>query len=121
MKTLVVDPNAELPPFEQLRRQLIEQITTGQLAAETRLPAVRRLAADLALAPGTVARAYKELVSEGYLVSRGRNGTVVAPQVSDVPETQAQQLTDEYITKMRAQGFSVRDIMNYVDQALGRR
>lgn len=97
MKTLVIDPNAELPPFEQLRRQLIEQITIGQLRADTKLPAVRRLAADLALAPGTVARAYKELVSEGYLVSRGRNGTVVAPNISDEPQTQAQRMTDEYI------------------------
>src|SRR5699024_3035564 len=84
-----------LPPFEQLRRQLIEQITIGQLRADTKLPAVRRLAADLALAPGTVARAYKELVSEGYLVSRGRNGTVVAPNISDEPQTQAQRITNE--------------------------
>jgi len=118
MKTLVIDPNAELPPFEQLRRQLIEQITIGQLTADTKLPAVRRLAADLALAPGTVARAYKELVSEGYLVSRGRNGTVVAPNISDEPQTQAQRMTDEYIGGMQTLGFSARDIIHHVDRAI---
>ena len=53
--TLRIDPSAELPPYEQLRRQLMEQITAGHLPPETKLPAVRRLAADLGIAPGTVA------------------------------------------------------------------
>ena len=59
MNMLHIDPAAQIPPYEQLRRQLIEQIQSGQLPEETRLPAVRRLAADLGIAPGTVARAYK--------------------------------------------------------------
>lgn len=54
MMTLAIDPNAEIPPYEQLRRRLIEQISMGQLPKDTKLPAVRRLAADLALAPGTI-------------------------------------------------------------------
>lgn len=118
MKTVVIDPNTDLPPFEQLRRQLIEQISTGQLSADSKLPAVRRLAADLALAPGTVARAYKELVSEGYLVSRGRNGTVVAPHVSNDPQAKAQYLTEEYVAAMQALGLSARDITHRVHGAL---
>ncbi|HIY86910.1 MAG TPA: GntR family transcriptional regulator [Candidatus Yaniella excrementavium] len=118
MKTLVIDPNAELPPFEQLRRQLIEQISTGQLAAATKLPAVRRLAAELALAPGTVARAYKELVSEGYLVSRGRNGTVVAPNASADPHVQAQKLTSDYVTAMQSMGFHSQEIMRHLKFSL---
>lgn len=114
MNTLVIDPNADIPPFEQLRRQLIEQISTGRLPADTKLPAVRRLAADLALAPGTVARAYKELVSEGYLVSQGRNGTAVAPAATNDLQTKARQLTEEYVAALQDLGFSTRDILHRV-------
>ncbi|TFC79421.1 GntR family transcriptional regulator [Cryobacterium sp. TMS1-20-1] len=38
--------------------------------AEGRRPLVRQLAEDLDVAPGTVAKAYKVLESEGYLTAR---------------------------------------------------
>lgn len=42
-----------------------------------RLPSVRDLAADLALAPGTVAAAYRSLAARGIVAGRGRQGTCV--------------------------------------------
>jgi DNA-binding transcriptional regulator YhcF (GntR family) len=51
---------------------------SGVLPQGTRLPAIRQLAADLALASGTVARAYRELEAAGIIVTRGRHGTYVA-------------------------------------------
>ncbi|NWN88903.1 MAG: GntR family transcriptional regulator [Micrococcaceae bacterium] len=118
MNTFVIDPHADVAPYEQLRRQLIEQITAGQLPAETRLPAVRRLAAELALAPGTVARAYKELEAEGYLETRGRNGTVVASYAVNDPTVQAQRITAEYVTTMLSLGYDAKAIQERVLNAL---
>ena|SRR5690625_141537 len=118
MNTFVIDPHADVAPYEQLRRQLIEQITAGQLPAETRLPAVRRLAAELALAPGTVARAYKELEAEGYLETRGRNGTVVASPAVNDPTVQAQRITAEYVTAMLSLGYDAKAIQERVLNAL---
>ncbi|WP_181010067.1 GntR family transcriptional regulator [Ornithinimicrobium sufpigmenti] len=79
---LVVDPASSEPPFEQLRRQLTEQIRGGQLAPGDRLPTVRRLAGDLGIAPNTVARAYRELEAAGLIEGRGRAGTFVSTRVS---------------------------------------
>ncbi len=73
-----VDPTSPLPPYEQLRGQLVTLITSGTLAPGTRLPSIRQLAGDLQLANGTVARAYRELEAEGLVTSRVRHGTVVA-------------------------------------------
>ena len=53
-----VDGDLAVPVFEQLRQQLSLLITTGSIAECERLPPIRRLAGDLDLAPGTVARAY---------------------------------------------------------------
>lgn len=121
MSTLVIDPHAQHPPFEQLRRQLIEQILSRQLPAGTRLPPVRRLAADLALAPNTVARAYRELEAEGYLITQGRNGTLVAPVAapSDEVQRRAADLASSYVGGMRQLGFGPDVILNAVRQALG--
>ncbi|HEY4577781.1 MAG TPA: GntR family transcriptional regulator [Yaniella sp.] len=115
---LQIDPGAELPPYEQLRRQLIEQIQTGQLPQKTRLPAVRRLAADLGIAPGTVARAYKELESEGYLVTRGRHGTTVAAQTLAEHGPEAHKLTVQYVESMRQLGVAADEIVAAVHRAL---
>jgi DNA-binding transcriptional regulator YhcF (GntR family) len=53
-------------------------VTIGALPAGHRLPTIRQLAADLGLAGGTVARAYRELEQGGFIVTRGRSGTSVA-------------------------------------------
>lgn len=121
MTTLRIDPGDSTPPFEQLRRRLIEQIMARQLPAGTKLPAVRRLAADLALAPGTVARAYRELEIEGYLITRGRNGTIVAPVAAADNEiaSRAEALAAGYVAGMRELGFGPDAIVGEVRRALG--
>ncbi len=73
-----LDPEDPTPSYEQLRRQLSAQIQSGMLEPQTRLPTVRQLAADLAVAAGTVMRAYAALESEGLVVTRRGGGTAVS-------------------------------------------
>ncbi|GAA4525454.1 GntR family transcriptional regulator [Brachybacterium paraconglomeratum] len=67
------------PPYEQVRREILEQVRTGELTPGDRLPAIRTYAADLGLAPGTVARAYKLLEESQILLTRRGAGTTIAP------------------------------------------
>ena len=73
-----LDADDPEPPFEQLRRQVASRAARGDLPPGTRLPTVRALAAELGVAPGTVARAYKELEADGVVVTEGRRGTSIA-------------------------------------------
>ncbi|XSS52237.1 GntR family transcriptional regulator [Propionibacteriaceae bacterium Y1923] len=82
---LRVDPSAAQPPYEQLKSQLVAQMTSGALPTGAKLPSVRRLAADLGIAPNTVARAYRELEHSGFVRTAGRNGTVVVASVTWAP------------------------------------
>lgn len=75
---LEIDTASPVPPYEQIRAQLAASIESGELAEGARLPAIRQLAGDLGLAPGTVARAYRELETSGLVISRVRHGTTVA-------------------------------------------
>ncbi|HSV67460.1 MAG TPA: GntR family transcriptional regulator [Mycobacteriales bacterium] len=73
-----IDPASPLPPYEQIRQQVAALVGSGELPVSARLPSIRQLSADLGLAAGTVARAYRELEAAGYLKSRVGQGTVVA-------------------------------------------
>lgn len=75
---ITLDLSSPVPPFEQLRARITELVDDGTLAPGARLPSVRALAADLGIAVGTVARAYRELEAAGYVRSRRRHGTTVA-------------------------------------------
>lgn len=87
-----VDPSAATPPYEQVRQQISTMIQAGTLAEGAQLPPIRQLAADLALAPGTVARAYTELERAGLVASRRRRGTVVAAHTDLPVSARAEQL-----------------------------
>src|SRR4051812_50025111 len=53
-------------------------VASGALAPGARLPAVRALAASLAVSPTTVAAALAELRRRGVVVSRPRSGTRIS-------------------------------------------
>lgn len=74
---VVVDAGSGVPPWRQVHDQLVRLIEFGTLAPGHRLPAIRRLARDLGLASGTVARVYRELESGGLVTTEGARGTVV--------------------------------------------
>lgn len=75
---LTVDLESPVPAYEQIRAQVTEIVESGNLSPKTPLPSVRQLAADLQIAPGTVARAYRELESSGVVVCSRWDGTRVA-------------------------------------------
>lgn len=106
-----LDTTSPISPVEQIRSQLAAQIRAGQLQADIRLPTVRQLAADLRVAPGTVAKAYKALESAGLIRTARAAGTRVNPnQVTTKPlvkaaEDLAQQAAHEGLNLSEAQGL----------------
>ncbi|WP_436521044.1 GntR family transcriptional regulator [Actinoplanes sp. HUAS TT8] len=115
---LRVDTTSPVPPYEQIRAQLAHLIGLGTLPARERLPPVRQLAADLGLAVGTVARAYRELELTGLVTSRRGGGT----RVADVPRPTrpaglAGQAAD-FVAAARRAGASDDQVLTAVRQAL---
>lgn len=110
-----VDPSLPDPPFEQVRSQIAGQIESGALRAGDKLPTVRRLAEDLALAANTVARAYRELEHAGLLDTRGRSGTFVSGEGVD---RDAQAAAASYVKTVRALGLTADQALQLVQRAL---
>lgn len=114
---IIVDTRSPVPPFEQVRAQLARQIHDGTLAVGTRLPTIRRLAADLGLAINTVGRAYRELEEAGLIETRGRGGTYVAAAGRHHLE-QVRQAARQYAATASALGIGLDEARRIVEAAL---
>ncbi|NAZ82276.1 GntR family transcriptional regulator [Kineococcus sp. R8] len=117
MGRLVVDASSATPPYEQLKGRIVAGVRSGELPAGSRLPTVRSLADDLGIAPNTVARAYRELEADGFIETRGRNGSFVAPQ-GDATQRLAQEAASAYAARVRQLGVPAGDAVRYVAAAL---
>ncbi|MFE2583849.1 GntR family transcriptional regulator [Streptomyces sp. NPDC059378] len=117
-----VDTASQVPPYAQIRAQLGALIVTGRLAEGDRLPTVRQLATDLGLAPGTVARAYRELeAAELIRTRRGAGSRVAAPPVGPGRSyaSQLATLARDFTSSARALGADTEAILAAVREALG--
>ncbi|RSM77271.1 GntR family transcriptional regulator [Kibdelosporangium aridum] len=106
MTRILVDPDNGVPPWRQVRDQLVRLIQSGELAVGTPLPAIRQLANDLGLSAGTVARVYRELETAGVLHTARRKGTVVAA----VPSPATDALDDaaaQFVSQAKALGVDL--------------
>lgn len=73
-----ISPNDGAPIYLQIVRQIRYLVASGRLEEGEKLPPVRKLAAKLLINPNTVARAYRELETEGVLSTRRGAGVFVA-------------------------------------------
>ncbi|MEU4093631.1 GntR family transcriptional regulator [Streptomyces sp. NPDC026673] len=116
-----VDTGSHVPPYEQIRAQLSALIVTGRLPEGERLPTVRQLAADLGLATGTVARAYRELEAASLIRTRRGAGTRVAPLPSPATGPDPARLAElarSFVTEARGLGADGQAVIAAVREAL---
>ena len=119
-----IDESARIPPYEQLRAQLRLMVSSGRLKPRERLSPIRSLAAELGLAPGTVARAYRELEWEGIVEGRGRAGTFVVdepPVAFSVVERQLADAAETFATEADRLGVGQQAAVLALETALAAR
>ncbi|MGX7673699.1 GntR family transcriptional regulator [Plantactinospora sp. DSM 117369] len=114
---IVIDSASPVPPFEQLRAQLARQIQDHTLAVGTRLPTIRRLAADLGLAVNTVGRAYRELEEAGLIETRGSAGSFVSA-AGEKGRERASRAAAEYAAVIASVGIDTNEAIRIVQAAL---
>ncbi|MCC9196602.1 GntR family transcriptional regulator [Arthrobacter sp. zg-Y820] len=112
-----IDAASTVPPFEQLRVQILDAANEGRLAVGTRLPPVRALAARLGLAVNTVARAYRELEQAEVVTTRSRAGTVIAA-AGDNGRRRVAEAARVFADSVRANGLDPQEAVTYVETAL---
>jgi GntR family transcriptional regulator len=85
------------PYYQQVANQVKFLVASGRLEADEKLPSVRKLAEQLMINPNTVARAYRELESEGVVQTRRGSGVFVAEGGSPLSRKEKNRILGERI------------------------
>jgi GntR family transcriptional regulator len=100
-----ITPGSDEPIYVQIVEQVGEAIAKGQIVAGDKLPAVRKLAAELVINPNTVARAYTILEQSGLVTTKTGSGTFVAD-----PKLRSKDATDVNILCERMDTLIARSL-----------
>ena len=110
------------PIYEQIMDNLRRLIISGGVAPGDRLPSVRELAAQLAINPNTIQRAYRELESEGIIYTVPGKGSF-AGKAKEVEEGRKQQLLSEFdqmVAQMLLMGITREELQRRIAREGGR-
>jgi DNA-binding transcriptional regulator YhcF (GntR family) len=86
---LVVEPDATVPIYQQIRDRIVEAIARGEQPVGSALPSTRQLAVDLAINFHTVNKAYDMLRREGLVRLNRKSGAVIARDATGASATEA--------------------------------
>ena len=103
------------PIYAQITDNLRSQITAGVLQTGDRLPSVRELAAELAINPNTIQRAYRELEMQGWIATVPGKGCFVCKMCSQVSAEQP--LWDEFdraAAQLLAVGVTTEELLAHI-------
>lgn len=100
-----VDSHNGVPVYEQVVRQMKFAMADGVVAAGDLLPSVRELARELAINPNTVARAYRDLQSQGLVEHSAGIGLAVRNGSRRECQTQRRRMLQERIGKALEEAF----------------
>jgi DNA-binding transcriptional regulator YhcF (GntR family) len=113
---LWLSKNSDVPLREQLVRQIMLGVVSGDLKAGQRLPSTRELARRFRIHPNTVSAAYRDLEHAGWLeVRKGRGVSprplgVGGPPTADDPRVELDRLVGAFLALARARGHTLADV-----------
>ncbi|AZU60181.1 PLP-dependent aminotransferase family protein [Neobacillus mesonae] len=82
--TPILEKNGVKPLYMQLANYIKQEILSGSIRCNEKLPSKRALANYLGLSVNTVMSAYDQLSAEGFVVSKPRQGLYVAALEDDI-------------------------------------
>lgn len=118
---IVIDYQGRRPIYEQIVERFEKLILKGALEADSQMPSVRQMAAELSINPNTIQKAYAILEQEGYIYPvKGKgnfvNGNLVLRQRKK--EACFQKL-EECLTEGREFGITAEDCLKCLRRVYG--
>lgn len=77
---IIISNTLGIPIYEQIAKELKNEIISGNLKENELLPSIRSLASELRVSVITTKRAYEELERDGYIYTIKGKGSYVAEQ-----------------------------------------
>ncbi len=113
-----IDYDRGVPVYRQIYEAVTAALATGTLAGDEQLPTIHDLANRLSINPNTVARAYRELDQDGYIVSHRGVGTFPSDERERSTSTADKQkllrgIFDRAIAEAARYGIAASEVTRY--------
>ena len=120
---VVLSPAHPDPMYKQVTDQIKDAIASGDLKPNDRLPSVRELSEALNVSAITIKRAYQDLETDGFILTRAGMGSFVAPVERDALRerkvAEVQQELRRLVQSSAKFGISASDIARLARQIEG--
>lgn len=120
---IIISNSAGEPIYEQISRQIKEQILNGTLKEGDALPSMRSLALSMHISVITTKRAYEELERDGFIESYTGKGSFVCRQNTELLREEYLRQTEELLSqaceKAKQCGVSLEEMKEILDIIYG--
>lgn len=115
---LHLDYRDSRPIYVQIMDALRQQIASGVLRQEEKLPSVRELAASLSINPNTIQRAYRQLEMEGWIATVPGKGCFVCgiPEGNPQEEMRLLRQFDDAARNLLRRGYTRQELTCRLEQ-----
>lgn len=113
--------NSDRPIFLQIVERIQMDIISGKYKPGDKLPSVRELAAEAAVNPNTMQKAFSELERTGLVYSQRTTGRFITEDTTLIYElktTLAKEKITEFIALMQQLGFSKEEILVLISDTM---
>lgn len=114
-----IDVMSRVPVYEQLIKQVEDQVLKGIMKEGDKMPSVRSLSMELSTNPNTIQKAYMELDRRGILVSVPGKGFFISAEALKIVGNQSKEkLSDlkEIVRKLAYAGVSKSEITDMIEE-----
>jgi len=103
-----IDNASNRPVYRQIIDRIKRDIALGRLVKDEKLPTVRQMAKLLAINPNTIAKAYRQLESEGIIVTRPGSGAFIASLDSNLSKAVRKRLLSDELERIAVDAFHMQ-------------
>ena len=116
LMTTIMEFNANKSIYLQICDAICEQILSGTLRPDERIPSVREYGADIGVNPNTVMRSYEKLTGEGVIYNRRGIGYFISPGAREIVlEAQRKEFLENelpaVLKRMELLGISAEEVL----------
>ena len=115
----VVDVMSRVPVYEQIIKQVEEQVLTGILKEGDKLPSVRSLSVKLSINPNTIQKAYTELDRRQLIITVPGKGSFISEKAIEVVGANSREKMTELnklIRELALAGVTKEEIINNIEE-----
>lgn len=115
----IVDVMSRVPVYEQIIKQLEEQVLTGILKEGDKLPSVRSLSVKLSINPNTIQKAYTELDRRQLIITVPGKGSFISEKAIEVVGANSREKMTELnkiIRELALAGVTKEEIINNIEE-----